>query len=90
MFIITRDLVQEKNPHLFTKSEVGIHSKDFVKGKAKFEFRVLDEDGDGIYHGLSDVKDDVTAYKPLERQLRYCGMVEVQCKNLGGEWESLH
>jgi hypothetical protein len=90
MWIITKDLLQEKDPDIFLNGQVGVHSDDYVEGKATCEFQLLDDDGEVYYYGLCDTDDDDNAFEPLDYYEMDSGCTEIQYKNKEtGEWETL-
>jgi len=88
MWKITKDLIFEEDSWFWEKSEVGKHTTDFDPEKAIFEFRLLDDDGNVYYHGLSDSCDDDNAFEPLDYYMAHSGCTEIQYK-VDEKWETL-
>jgi hypothetical protein len=85
MWTITNDLVEEGK-------KVGTSSWDFDKCKAaslQHLFRLLDDDGEVYYEGLSDDCDSQIAFAPLDDFGKgYAGCTEIHYLT-DGTWQQL-
>ena len=81
MWTITNDLVDDGK-------KVGTASLNYDEGKAallKHRFRLLDDDGEIYYEGLSDDRDSQRAFAPLDDFGRgYAGCTEIHYLDKGG------
>jgi hypothetical protein len=85
MWTITNDLVDDGK-------KVGISSGNYDEAKApllKYQFRLLDDDGDIFYEGLSDDCDTQGAFAPLDDFGKgYAGCTEIQYFD-GQSWNQI-
>lgn len=85
MWTITNDLVDDG-------TKVGTGSMNYDEAKAaslKHRFRLLDDDAEICYEGLSDDRDSQRAFAPLDDFGKgYAGCTEIHCFT-GGAWRQL-
>lgn len=85
MWKITRDLINEAG------GKKHAESRTWDEGKAKtqtlFAFRLLDDDGEIYFHGVSTSNE---SFAPLNNYgMPGYGCTDIQYKNEKGKWESL-
>ncbi|MDB5384737.1 MAG: hypothetical protein JWM11_383 [Planctomycetaceae bacterium] len=89
MWIITHDFLTPENED---DCAVGLSSCDFEDSKREslqYQFRLLDDDGELYYEGLTDDANSENAFDPLDDfGLGYAGCTEIRYLR-NGKWESL-
>lgn len=85
MWIITHDLLENR-------TNIDIQSRDYdetMKNKLIHRFRLLDDDGEVYFEGLSDDCNSEKAFAPLDDFGEgYAGCTEIQYR-LDDAWETL-